>query len=257
MNLTKTVSAISVMTGLSRIFGMVREVLMAYVLGAGAMADAFVVAFRLPNLFRKFLAEGAFNSAFVPLFAASLSNKGEKEAKNLACSVFSVMFWVLLIFVLLMEVITPFVIYVLAPGFKNTPERFLLTINFTRITFPYLLFISLAALCAGVLNTLNKFATAAATPILLNICMISSLASYSYFKVDPGYALCYGVAVAGVVQFLWLYFACKKAGMDLSLKRPKLTPEVKELLKLMVPGIIGASVIQLNVMIDSQLASFL
>lgn len=257
MNLTKTVSAISCMTGLSRLFGMVREVLMAHALGAGPVADAFVVAFRLPNLFRKFLAEGAFNAAFVPLFAASLSNQGEKEAKRLAETVLAVFFWVLLGFVVLMEVVTPLVIYVLAPGFAATPERFDLTVDFTRLTFPYLLFISLAALFAGVLNTLHKFAVAAATPILLNICTIAALSSYNFFEVGAGYALCYGVIAAGIAQFLWLYVACKKAGMNLTLRKPKITPQVKELLKLMVPGIIGASVVQLNVMVDSQLASFL
>lgn len=257
MKITRSVTTIASLTAVSRFFAVFREVLMSHLLGAGAMADAFVVAFRLPNLFRRSLAEGALNAAFVPLFASTMTKEGKEKAVLLAEHVMAVLFWVLLLLVLVVEALTPFVIYLIAPGFSSTPERFTMTVDFTRVTFPYILFISLAALFGGVLNSLNRFASPAATPILLNIVVIISLFSHSYLDLSPGYALSLSVSIAGVAQFLWLYSMCYRAGVPLRFRWPKLTSDVKEVIWLMIPGVIGASVIQINVFVDSQLASFL
>ncbi len=230
---------------------------MSHFLGAGLMADAFVVAFKFPNFFRRFFAEGAFNAAFVPIFAGELAEGGKKEAQKIAMDVFSFMTFFLTGFCVLVVIATPSIIHILAPGFATTPERMDLAVNFIRITFPYILFISLTALLGGILNSIHKFASAAAAPILLNIIMISSLLLAGEFGFDPGYSLCTAVFIAGIVQFAWLYIVCTRYDFALRLHFPKITPKVKKILKLMGPGTIGAGVMQVNIFIDLMLASFL
>ena len=261
MNLIRAAATVGSYTAISRVFGLVREILLSHILGAGTLADAFVVAFKFPNFFRRFFAEGAFNAAFVPQIARRLANKDEKlgqaSAKDLAQKVFSCLAWFLFVFVLVVELTTPYVIPLLAPGFATTPERLDLAIQFTRITFPYILFISLSALLGGVLNSLHHFAAAAAAPILLNLMMIAALLFYPYTNLEPGPALCWSVFLAGLVQFGWLYWTCQKLDFKFWLQWPQITDDVKKVLKLMVPGTIGAGVMQINLFIDMMLASLL
>jgi putative peptidoglycan lipid II flippase len=257
MRILRHIITISGFTFISRIFGLVREIMIARFLGASLVTDAFFVAFKFPNFFRRIFAEGAFNAAFVPLFSRKLVSEGREEAKVLAEVVFSVMLAFLTVFVLVVVIFTPAIIHVLAPGFATTPERLELAITFTRITFPYILFISLAAHLSGILNSFDRFAAAAGVPILLNIVMILSLLICPYTSLSYGVGLSIAVMVAGIVQLIWLYVACWRMNFRIQLRWPRLTPEVKELLRLMVPGAIGAGVMNINLFVDTILASFL
>ena len=257
MNLFRAFATVGGYTLASRVLGFVRDILIAGALGAGPLADAFFVAFKLPNFFRRLFAEGAFNAGFVPLFTDLLANKGAAPARIFAEQALSVLLLTLLIFVTLAQVFMPWLMAVLAPGFVDDPERFDLAVAFTRITFPYLLFISLVSLMGGVLNSLHRFAAVAATPILLNLCLITAITLIAPLLPSPGHALAWGVAVAGVVQLVWLAVACHRAGFALRLPRPRLTPKVRELLALMLPAALGAGVVQVNLVIDIILASLL
>ena len=257
MNLFRAFATVGGYTMLSRILGFVRDILIAGILGAGPVADAFFVAFKLPNFFRRLFAEGAFNAGFVPLFSDLLANKGPDQARAFAEQALSVLLTTLFVFVTLTQIAMPWVMQVLAPGFVGDPERFDLAVTFTRITFPYLLLISLVSLMGGVLNSLQRFAAVAATPVLLNLCLIAAITLLAPHMPSPGHALAYGVAAAGVVQLVWLSVACQKAGMGLTLPRPRLTPKVRELLRLILPAALGAGVVQVNLVIDIILASLL
>ncbi|MDA1100244.1 MAG: murein biosynthesis integral membrane protein MurJ [Proteobacteria bacterium] len=257
MNLFRAFATVGSYTMLSRILGFVRDILIAGTLGAGPVADAFFVAFKLPNFFRRLFAEGAFNAGFVPLFSDLLANKGPGPARTFAEQALSVLLLTLFIFVTLMQLAMPWVMQVLAPGFVGDPERFDLAVTFTRITFPYLLLISLVSLMGGVLNSLQRFAAVAATPVLLNICLIAAITLLAPYMPSPGHALAWGVAGAGVAQLIWLATACQKAGMGLRLPRPRLTPKVRELLRLILPAALGAGVVQVNLVVDIILASLL
>ncbi len=257
MRILRHIITISGFTVMSRVFGLVREIMIARFLGASLVTDAFFVAFKFPNLFRRIFAEGAFNAAFVPLFSRKLVSEGREPAKSLAEVIFSAMLVFLTIFVLLVVIFTPTIIHILAPGFATTPERLELAITFTRITFPYILFISLAAHLSGVLNSFDRFAAAAGVPILLNVVMISSLLICPYIDLSYGIGLSIAVTIAGIVQLLWLYVACWRMDFRIRLRWPRITPDIKELLRLMVPGAIGAGVMNINLFIDTILASFL
>jgi len=202
MKLFKNVVTVSFFTSLSRILGMVREMFLSNILGASWITDAFVVAFKFPNFFRRFFAEGAFNAAFVPQFAGTLEKEGEKKAQEIAQNTFSVMAFSLTVFCLFIIVFTPILIYIIAPGFINTPEKLDLSITLVRLTFPFILFVSLSALLAGVLNSHDRFAAASATPIILNIFMIIALMSYSFFDTQPVIAVSVSVTLAGFTQLL-------------------------------------------------------
>ena len=242
-------------TALSRVLGLVRDMLLAPVLGTGAIADAFFVAFRLPNLFRRLFAEGAFNAAFVPLFARHLEQGGEAAAKAFAEQALAVLLTTLLAFTAAFMASMPWLLYVLAPGFAEDPAKFDLAIQLSRITFPYLLFVSLVALFSGVLNSLYRFAAAAAAPVLLNILFIAALAVVIPLSGQPGHVLAWTVAFAGLAQFLILAVAASRAGMALRLPRPRLTEGVKRLLKLMAPGMVSAGVLQFNLLVGTIIAS--
>ena len=242
---------------ISRVLGFVRDILIAAILGAGPVADAFFVAFKLPNFFRRLFAEGAFNAAFVPLFARHMSEGGKDAARCFAEEVLSVFVVALLLFVTALQVAMPWLMYGFAPGFADDPLRFDLAVALAQITFPYLLFISLVSQLGGVLNALSRFAAAAATPIILNLCLIGALLGLSGFVETPGHALAWGVAAAGAAQFIWLMIACHRAEFGLRLLRPRLTSRVKRLLILMLPGAIGAGVVQINLLIDVVIASLL
>jgi putative peptidoglycan lipid II flippase len=257
MVLLRSIATVGGMTMISRVFGFLRDILIAGTLGAGSIADAFFVAFRLPNLFRSLFAEGAFTAAFVPIFAGILEVEGKARAVAFAQQAFSVLLWILLVFVVVIEMAMPLTIRVLAPGFAADPAKFDLAVTFSRIAFPYLLFVSLVALLAGVLNSLGRFAAAAATPILLNLCMIAALLWLEQYTKTAGHALAWGVALAGVIQFVWLAVMCARAGVPLRLPRPRLSPEVRALLTRALPVALGAGIYQVNMMVNTMIASLL
>lgn len=257
MALLRSVATVGSYTLVSRIFGFARDVLMAAFLGAGPVADTFFVALRLPNLFRSLFAEGAFSAAFVPLFAGSMAESGKEAAQLFAEDALAVLLAALLFFLLAGEIFMPAMMAVIAPGFRDDPAQFARVVALTRITFPYLLFIALVALEAGVLNSLDRFAAAAATPILLNLSLISALILSGAFDWRDGRALAWAVCGAGLAQFLWLTAACARAGMALRLPRPRLTPQIRRTLAIMAPGAFGAGVTQVNLLVSTALASLL
>ncbi len=227
---------------------------MASFLGAGAASDAFFVAFKLPNFLRRLFAEGAFNAAFVPLFAGTLEQQGNEKAKEFAEQVFSVLVMILLGIVILAEIFMPYVVMAFAAGFLDEPAKFNLAVLLSRITFPYILFISLLTLYGGILNSMHRFAAAAASPIILNICMIAAL-WLAPSEAISAHWLSFGVLLAGLLQFIWMAVGCYRAGMLPQWRRPRMTAEVKNLLKIAVPAAFGASVAQVNLLIDGQFAS--
>ena len=241
----------------SRVLGFIRDILIAWSIGTGPVADAFFVALRVPNFMRTLFAEGAFNAAFVPQFAGTYERDGAAAARTVAEEALALLLAALLFVVVAAQIAMPWLMYVLAPGFIDDPAKFDLTVTLTRITFPSLLFISLAALLGGVLNSLYRFAAAAAAPILLNLCLIIAILTLGRITETPGHALAIGVAVAGVVQFVWLVVACSRAGMGLRLHWPKLTPSVRRLLKVIGPAALGAGVAQVNLLVSVIIASLL
>src|SRR3954464_13243008 len=257
MALLRSVATVGSLTLVSRVFGFIRDILTAAILGAGLVADAFFVAQRLPNLFRSLFAEGAFSAAFVPLASGTLAEGGKPALRAFAEEAFSVLSAALLLFVLLGEVFMPWLMRAIAPGFEADPGKFDLVVSLTRITFPYLLFISLTALQGGLLNTLDRFAAPAATPILLNLFLIAGLLLMAQVRWQDGEVLAWAVSAAGVAPLLWLMAACAKAGVPLRPRLPKLTPAVRQTLKIMGPGVLGAGVTQLNLLISTALASLL
>lgn len=257
MAMGRWIATVGFYTLASRIAGFARDVLIANYLGAGPVADAFFVALRVPNFMRTLFAEGAFNVAFVPQFAGTIEREGREAARRLAEDVLAVLLVLLLAVVIVAQVLMPWLMYGLAPGFADEPAKFDLTVTLTRLTFPYLLFISLASLFSGILNSLYRFAAAAATPILLNVCLIVAILVFGKMTETPGHALAYGISVAGAVQFVWLAIVCSRAGMSLNLRVPRLTPNVKKLLKLIGPAALGAGVAQVNLLVSVIIASLL
>lgn len=257
MSLIRSVATVGSLTLVSRVLGFVRDLVTAALLGAGVAADAFFVALQLPNMFRRLFAEGAFNAAFVPIFAERLSHGGKQAAFTFAEAALSALLATLVVFVGLCELFAPQLIAVLAPGFLGDTERFVLAVDLVRLTFPYLLFISLVSLLAGVLNALDKFAAAAATPIAFNLCLIGGLLVGRFLGPAVEYALAWAVSIAGVVQFIWLAIACRRMGLALRLPRPRLTPEVRLLLRRALPAAIGAGAVQINLFINLMLSSLL
>ena len=244
-------------TAASRVLGFARDVLFAGVLGDGPLADAFFVAFKLPNFFRRLFAEGAFNAAFVPLFARRLEQESRAAAQRFAEDSLSVLLAMTLgLTVLALFFMEPLVI-LLAPGFAEDPEKLATTVELSRITFPYLLFMSLTALLSGLLNSLYRFTAAAAAPVLLNVIFLVCLLGVIPLLAEgeAGRALSYAVALAGLAQFLLLYWSAVRAGMPLSLPLPRLTPGVRRLFKLMGPGILSGGAVQINIMVGTIVAS--
>ncbi|MCF8473799.1 MAG: murein biosynthesis integral membrane protein MurJ [Emcibacter sp.] len=257
MRIAKAVAIFSSLTFISRILGFVRDILSASILGAGLVADCFFVALKLPNFFRRLFAEGAFSASFVPVFTATLSQDGKEEALSFAEATFSSLIVVLLILVGGMELFAPGVIYILAGGFSDDETKFQLAVLLTRITFPFLFFISLVSFFGGILNALGKFSETAATPIILNLCMIIALIFFSSQLETPAHALAIAVSVAGLIQLIWLYIACRRVGFKIRIVMPHMTPKVKEMLIIMMPAALGAGVIQINLMVDMIIASHL
>lgn len=257
MSFLRSVATVGGFTLGSRVLGFARDLLIAASLGAGPIADAFFVALQIPNLFRRLFAEGAFSAAFVPLFSAELARNGRVPAIRFAEEALSVLLAALVLLVAAVEAAMPLMMLVFAPGFRDEPHTFHLAILFTRLTFPYLLFISLVSLMGGVLNSFSRFAAAAATPILFNLVLIGALLLAAPYFPSAGHALALGVSVAGVVQLCWLLLACRKQGVTFRLRRPRLSPLVTRLLRLMLPAALGAGAAQVNQVISTAMASLL
>ena len=209
MNLLSTASIFSFFTIISRILGYLRDILIAIFLGASIFADAFFVAFRLPNTFRRLFAEGTFNAAFIPSYT-SAKFKNQKTGKIFADDVLSLLLLTLLFLVTLAEIFTPYLVYLIAPGFIENNIKFNLAVEFTRITFPFLLFVSLSSFFSGILNSNNKFAAAAAAPIILNIILILSIIISYFENLNIAKQLSHGVTIAGIIQLTFLIFITSK-----------------------------------------------
>ncbi len=258
MALLKSLATVSGLTLSSRLLGFARQVLVTGVVGAGGtpVADAFWAAFRLPNLFRRLLAEGAFQAAFIPLFQAARADGGDVPAKRYAEEVLSALVIALSALIALVQIFTPAFVTLLAGGFASDPEKFDLAVVYTRIMFPYLAFMSGVGLLSGVLNSLGRFAVAAAAPLLLNILMIAAVLLYADGgPVIAGSALSWSVAAAGVAQLLALYWGASRAGYALRPRLPRLTPGVKRLLVLGAPGFLAAGSAQINLIVGTNVAS--
>ena len=255
MNLITSTSTFSFFTLISRILGYVRDVLIAIFLGTSLFADAFFVAFRLPNTFRRLFAEGTFNAAFIPSYSAVLT-KNKAKADNFAKNVFSLLFFILLIFVLIAEIFMPQLIFLIAPGFYEDPEKLNLAIKLSRITFPFLLFICLASFFASILNSYNKFAVAAAAPIILNIILIGSLFFSQWINIPNVLILSYAVSFAGFLQLIVLLFSVKKIFKPVISIKLKIDNQVKLFFNKLLPSIFSSGVTQINILVGTIIASF-
>lgn len=259
MKLYKSFATVGGLTLLSRVFGFVRDILIAATLGTGWVGDAFVAAFRFPNLFRRLFGEGAFNAAFVPIFAKKLEGEGKDAARSFAEEAMAGLVFILLILTIVAELAMPFLMYALAPGFSAQPEKFDLAVLLTRITMPYLLCMSLVALMSGALNSVGRFAESSSVSIVLNLSMmIATLISlWLGFKAGPeaGIIQAWGVFVAGFLQLALLIWGMKRAGITLKLRRPRMTDGMRRLISLGIPGVISGGVTQINIAIGTIIAS--
>jgi len=255
MNLIASTSTFSFFTLISRILGYVRDILIAIFLGTGLFADAFFVAFRLPNTFRRLFAEGAFNAAFVPSYTGELVH-GKEQSDDFAKNVFNLLFIILLFFVFLAEIFMPQLIYLIAPGFYKDPEKLNLAIELSKITFPFLFFICLASFFTAILNSHNKFAAAAAAPIIYNVILIGSLFYSQWLNASVAVVLSYAVSFSGFIQLLILLFFVKKHFYpSLSLKI-KIDEKIKFFFKKLIPSIFSSGVTQINILVGTIIASF-
>ncbi len=237
----------------SRVLGFARDILIAAFLGAGPVAEAFLVAFSLPNMFRRFFAEGAFNTAFVPMFSKKLE-RGE-GALAFARDAFSGLAGLLIVFTLVAQLAMPGLVLLMAAGFTDD-ARFDLAVDMGRIVFPYILFISLAALLSGVLNATGHFVAAAAAPVLLNIILVAAMLGGCAAGIDIGTALTWGVPLAGIAQMALVWEAARRAGYRVVPHRPRLTPELKRLAVIAFPAALAGGVMQVNLLVGRQVASF-
>ncbi len=255
MNLIASTSTFGFFTLISRILGYVRDILIAIFLGTSLFADAFFVAFRLPNTFRRLFAEGTFNAAFIPSYAGVLA-QNKIEADNFAKNVFNLLFIILLFLVLLAEIFMPQLIYLIAPGFYKDPEKLQLAVDLSRITFPFLFFISLASFFGAILNSYNKFAVAAAAPIILNVILIGALFFSQWVNISDVLMLSYAVSLAGFLQLIvLLYFVRKNFKPILSIKI-KIDEKIKFFFRKLLPSIFSSGVTQINILVGTIIASF-
>ena len=255
MNLLSSAYIYSFFTLISRVLGYVRDILIAIFLGTSIFADAFFVAFRLPNTFRRLFAEGTFNAAFIPSYTtAKIEDK--KKGKRFADDVLSILLLILLFIVTLVEIFTPYLIHIIAPGFTEDKTKFDLAVELTRITFPFLLFVSLSSFFAGVLNSNNKFAAAAAAPIILNVVLIVSLISSFFLNLNYVKQLSYGVSLAGLLQFIFLIYITKKFYKPNLIMNFKISSKVKFFFKKLLPSILSSGVTQINILVGTIIASF-
>ena len=257
-SILRSLATVSGLTVLSRVFGFVRQILIAGVIGAGGnpIADAFWAAFRLPNMFRRLFAEGAFQAAFVPLFQGRLLNDEAGAAKRFAEEVLSALLLVLFVLTALVWIAAPVFVLIVAGGFAQDPEKFDLTAYYLRIMFPYLACMSVVGLLSGILNSLDRFIAFSAAPLLLNVCQIAAILLYADHELTvTGTALAAATALSGVLQMALLYWGASRQGYRLVPRLPKLTPGVKRLLLLGAPGFISAAAVQINIIVGTNIAS--
>jgi putative peptidoglycan lipid II flippase len=240
----------------SRATGFLRDVVMAALMGTGPVADAFVVALRIPNHFRAIFGEGAFNAAFVPAYARIDEAQGRERARLFVDRVFGVMLVVQVALLAVALPAMPWIVGLLAPGFSADPQKFELAVTLTRITFPYLLFIVLVTVLSGLLNAHERFAAAAGAPILLNVCLIGALALAFLFPT-AGHAAAWGVALAGVLELALVWVAAQRAGLAPGLARPRWDENLRGLLRTLGPAVIGSAGVQIAMFADTIIASFL
>ncbi len=243
-------------TLVSRLTGFIRDVVLAAVMGVGPIADAFFVAFRIPNHFRAIFGEGAFNNAFLPAYAQVLETGGERPARSFASRITTLMLIVQIALLVVAFLGMPWVVTLLAPGFSDEPEKFDLAVTLTRITFPYLLFITVVTIYSGILNAHDRFWAAAAAPILLNVAMIVALAVVFLFP-NAGYAAAWGVTVSGALQLVLVWWDARRAGAAPGLERPRIDAPMKTFFKALGPAVIGSAGVQLAIFADTIIASFL
>ncbi len=259
MQLYRSFATVGGLTLLSRVFGFLRDILIAATLGSGAVADAFFVAFRFPNLFRRLFGEGAFNAAFVPLFAKRLEGESREAARAFAEEAMSGLVFILLALTVVAEIAMPILMYGLAPGFSETPDKFDLAVLLTRITMPYLVCMSLVAMMSGVLNSFGKFVESSSVSIVLNITMMAAtlIAMTLGLTNDPmaGVIQAWGVFAAGILQLCLLADGLRRNDIWLKLRRPRMTEGMRRLIRLGIPGVIAGGVTQLNIMIGTIIAS--
>jgi len=259
MSLVGKFASVGSATMASRILGFAREALIAAALGAGPVTDAFYAAFRFPNLFRRLFAEGAFNTAFIPLFAKELEGGGMEAARRFGEDVLAVLLTVLIGLSALAMIFMPLLVgTIVAPGFADTPEKFDLTVAMTRIMFPYLTCMSLAAMLSGIMNSMRKFFLAALVPVLLNVILIAVLLAGlfgSFSGRGSGLMLAWGVFISGIAQLAILIVAVRRTGLSMRLRAPKLTPAVRRLLVLMGPALITGGIMQINLLVGQIIAS--
>lgn len=259
MSLFKSVATFGGLTLVSRITGFLRDMVLANFLGAGAMADAFVVAFKLPNLFRSLFAEGAFTSAFVPLFSQKLVADGKKKSIFFAAQAIAVLTLIVGLIVILFELLMPYVVTVLAPGFHSDAGKIELATQLCRITFPFLLLISIVSFQGGILNSFEKFAAPAAAPIILNLTMIFSAFVLVPFMPSAAHGIALGITIAGVLEILWLAYFLRRIDVKihpyLHIAKIMRNPEIKTLFKRIAPGVVGAGIYQINMAVDTILVS--
>ena len=254
MNLIKSTGTFSFFTIISRLLGYVRDILIAVFLGAGPLADVFFVAFRIPNTFRRLFSEGTFNAAFVPSYASLLNNKGESQ--KFANNIFNLLIVGLFFLVLIIEILMPLFIFLIAPGFDGDYQKVELAITLTRITFPFLMFISLASFFSAILNSHNKFAIASAAPIILNILLIGVLFFGKILDDQLVYYLSYAVTLSGVLQFIFLYLFVKKFFSPKLKLHIKIDNKVKIFFKKLLPSVFSSGVTQINILVGTMIASF-
>ena len=254
MNLIKSTGTFSFFTIISRLLGYLRDILIAVFLGAGPLADTFFVAFRIPNTFRRLFSEGTFNAAFVPSYSSVLNNK--RKSQKFANNIFTLLTIALFFLVLVIEIMMPIFVFLIAPGFEGDYKKMELAITLTRITFPFLMFISLASFFSAILNSHNKFAIASAAPIILNILLIGVLIFGKILNDQLVYYLSYAVTISGILQFIFLYFFVKKyftPKINLSFK---IDNKVKLFFKKLLPSIFSSGVTQINILVGTIIASF-
>ena len=255
MNLIKSTSTFSFFTLISRILGYFRDVLIAIYLGSGPIADAFFVAFRIPNTFRRLFSEGTFNAAFVPSYSSELA-LGKYQSQKFANKIFNFLLLILLLIVLFIEIFMPTFVFLIAPGFLDNPEKLEMTIFLTRITFPFLLFVSLSSFFSAILNSHNKFAAASAAPIILNILLILILFLQSYLNDELVVYLSYTVTFAGILQMIFLFFFIRKFYIPKISFDFKINHKVKLFFKKLLPSIFSSGVTQINIFVGTIIGSF-
>ena len=255
MNLIKSTSTFSFYVLISRILGYFRDVLIAIYLGSGPIADAFFVAFRIPNTFRRLFSEGTFNAAFVPSYSSEVV-QGKKRAQQFANNVFNLLLISLLFLILVIEIFMPTFVFLIAPGFSENSEKLELTILLTRITFPFLLFVSLSSFFGAILNSHNKFAAASAAPIILNILLIFTLFFSNYLNDELVNYLSYAVTISGIIQFIFLVFFTRKFYLPKISLSFKIDKKIKIFFKKLLPSIFSSGVTQINILVGTIIASF-